>query len=167
MKRPFGFTLIELMVAIAIFAIIAGLAAPSFVEMLRRNRIAVASNELLVALQLARSEAIKHRRQVIVCARNEHGTACVNNANWAGGWLVGSAVDNNNALDVTDAVDVIRVWDPLGGALAVAGPGAGIVFEPDGRREAAADALISVSEAGVVRNVTVLPTGRARVDSSY
>lgn len=167
MKKAFGFTLIELMVALAIFAIITGLAAPSFVEMLRSNRIATASNELLVALQLARSEAIKQRRQIIVCRRDGAGTACVNDGDWSGGWLVGAARGGNNSLDVGDPVDVIRVWDEPSGDLAVTGIAAGLVFEPDGRRVAAVDINLNVSVAGVTRTVTISPTGRARAVSPY
>lgn len=167
MKKAYGFTLIELMVALAIFSIIAGLAAPSFVEMLRNNRIATASNELLVALQLARSEAIKQRRQIIVCRRDGVGAACVNDGDWSAGWLVGAAQGNNNSLDSADPVDVIRVWDEPGGDLVVTGIAAGLVFEPDGRREAAVDVNLDVSVAGVTRTVTISPTGRARAVSGY
>lgn len=57
--RSDGFTLVELMVTLAVAAILLGIAVPSFRDMLERNRIAAQSNELLGGLQTARSEAIR------------------------------------------------------------------------------------------------------------
>lgn len=57
--RSSGFTLIELMVTIAVAAILLGIAVPSFQTMLERNRVAAQTNEVLGGLQMARSEAIR------------------------------------------------------------------------------------------------------------
>lgn len=54
-----GFTLIELMVTIAVAAVLLGIAVPSFQDMLERNRVAAQTNEVLGGLQMARSEAIR------------------------------------------------------------------------------------------------------------
>lgn len=70
-----GFTVIELMVAVAIIAIIAGIAAPSFVNLIRGNRVTSAGNELVALMQIARSEAISRRSTVLVCPSDD-GAAC-------------------------------------------------------------------------------------------
>ena len=54
-----GFTMVELMVTLAVAAVLLGIAVPSFQGMLERNRVAAQSNELLGGLQAARSEAIR------------------------------------------------------------------------------------------------------------
>jgi type IV fimbrial biogenesis protein FimT len=78
-----GFTLIELMVVVAIVAILAGLAAPSFVELSRNNKLAAAASALQVSLNVARSEAIKQgfNSRVTVAANGTAGT-------WTNGWTV-------------------------------------------------------------------------------
>ena len=80
-----GFTLIELMVTIAIVAIVAAFAIPAF----KTNSPSMEANELLGALQYARFAAIKNAQNVIVCplasgSTNTCGTATA----WNTGWLV-------------------------------------------------------------------------------
>lgn len=86
-KSERGFTLAELMVTLAILAILSALAAPSFQDMIARNRLSVSSNELLVALQTARSEATRLARNVVVCPSTT-GNSCAGGTSWHGGWIV-------------------------------------------------------------------------------
>jgi type IV fimbrial biogenesis protein FimT len=62
-----GFTLLELMVAITVLGILTALAVPSFTTTINRNRLAGQSNELLAAMQFARSEAIRTSASVTFC----------------------------------------------------------------------------------------------------
>lgn len=62
-----GFTLVELMVAVALLAILLGLAVPSFQTTIARNRLSTQANELLSALQASRSEALRRNRTVRFC----------------------------------------------------------------------------------------------------
>lgn len=80
MERVKGFTLIELMVTIAVLAIVIGIAVPSFAAMIRDNRAESQSGSMATALNLARSEAVKRGQNVTV--RPVSGT------NWTGGWEV-------------------------------------------------------------------------------
>lgn len=70
-----GFTIIELMVTVAILAIIAGIAAPSFTNLIRSNRVTSAGNELVALLQIARSEAVSNRATATVCPSTD-GSTC-------------------------------------------------------------------------------------------
>lgn len=82
-----GFTLVELAVTLAVAAILLTLATPSFAELLRRNRLAAAGNELVTALHVARAEALRRGRPVSVCASTDQ-RSCAGNTNWATGWVV-------------------------------------------------------------------------------
>ncbi|MDR1648079.1 MAG: GspH/FimT family pseudopilin [Zoogloeaceae bacterium] len=81
-----GFTLVELMVAITIVAILAVFMVPSIREMIQRNRVSSYSNELITALALARSEAIRRGTPAAVVRSD------VDNSDLAQGWRVEAAL---------------------------------------------------------------------------
>ena len=89
-----GFSLVELLVAIAIVAILVAAAFPSFEGSLRRNRLATTTNELIASVSLARSEAIRSTDGGGVCASAD-GLAC--GSDWNAGWLVWVDGGNNAA----------------------------------------------------------------------
>jgi len=82
-----GFTLIELMVAVAMIAILSAVAAPSFSDMMVRSAIRSASSDLGADLNVARAEAIRVGGRVSVCPRASP-TAMACGSDWAQGWLV-------------------------------------------------------------------------------
>lgn len=80
--------MVELLIVMAIGAILAMVAAPSMREMLRSMRLSSANSLLLGDLNLARAEAIKRNARVLICGRNAGGTDCAGSTNWSVGWLV-------------------------------------------------------------------------------
>jgi type IV fimbrial biogenesis protein FimT len=96
--RTRGFTLIEMLMTIAIASILMGLAIPSFRYITNSNRIASELNGLLGDLQLARAEAIKDGRPVTVCQSSD-GASCTNSTGWQGGWIVFSDPTNVGVYD--------------------------------------------------------------------
>lgn len=116
MKKQSGFTLIELLVTIAILAILLGIGVPSFRSMVESNRIRTVSNDLVSALQLARSEAVKRGVPITLCSSNDQASC---SGAWANGWVV-----RNDAV-AADAP--FRVWPAIHGDVAIAVPGT-VVF---------------------------------------
>jgi type IV fimbrial biogenesis protein FimT len=87
-----GFTLIELLITVSIAAIMLTLAIPSFQSFLLNNRLTSQTNDFVLALASARSEAVKRGVRVSVCSRDSDAT-CAASTTWGNGWLV--FVDNN------------------------------------------------------------------------
>ena len=98
--RQTGFTLLELMIVVAIAGIVMAIGVPSFQSITTNNRIAANTNEFITALNLARSEAVKRGATVSVC-KNED---CDGTGSWSDGWVI---LDDNN--------EVLRVFDELAG----------------------------------------------------
>jgi type IV fimbrial biogenesis protein FimT len=111
MRNPsHGFTLLELMIGLAIGAILLGIAVPSFTAIIRQNRIANQTNEFMVTLALARSEAVKRGTRVSICSSNVAQTACSGATDWGNGWLLLSdPVDPAGAVNIDGAAPDDRV----------------------------------------------------------
>jgi type IV fimbrial biogenesis protein FimT len=84
-----GFTIVELMVTVCLAAILFGFAIPSFRRMIVNNRLVTQTNDLIGAINYARSEAITQNTSVTFCrAADETATTCVaSTANWTF-WIV-------------------------------------------------------------------------------
>ena len=101
MREQQGFSLIELMVALAILVILVTVAIPSFTGSLLRANATSLADSLITSLNYAKSEAISRNARVYLCARNADGSDCLNGAaDWNTGWLIRLAADDNTLRDV-------------------------------------------------------------------
>ncbi|MCL5968283.1 MAG: GspH/FimT family pseudopilin [Betaproteobacteria bacterium] len=129
-SRVRGVTLIEVMVVVGIVgivAILAMMAAPNFRAMIERNQINSATNELMMGLQLARSEAIRLNSTVTLC-RSANGTSCASPTGWENGWIVfhdrngdGAVTPAQPGPPAVAADAVLRSWGALGPRLTLRG----------------------------------------------
>ncbi len=127
-----GFTLIELVVTLALAALVLGFAVPSTVHMMRTSTVISMNNDVVADLQYARSEAIKRNVPVTMCA-STNGTACAaaNSNNWDTGWIVfveSTAFDGTRAnaepivrTHTGATTDTMTIRTGTGGVLTVAG----------------------------------------------
>lgn len=165
MMHKAGFTLIELMITIAMLAILASLAAPSFQQMIVNNRIATDTNLLIGDLNLARGEAIKRGARVTVCA-SSNGTSCTGAADWSAGRLVfvdegvAGTVDGNDgdAAHSLRNIAAVSNGNSLGESTAFA-PSGYVSYLSTGFSSSVG--TLTICHSGYVgRNVSISATGR-------
>ena len=139
-----GFTMIELMVTIAIMAILIALAVPSFRTLIINSRITTHANELLAGLQLARSEAIRSNARAVLCASTNIST-CTGGPNWTGGWIAFVDTDRNGNRNGAETIlrsGTIRAGTVVVNSAAIGAAGS-VVFRSDGIARVGAGALLT------------------------
>ncbi len=149
-----GFTMIELMITIAIATILIALAVPNFTRFIRQGQYTSAGNELVTGFNYARNEAINRQRSVAVAAIG--GT-------WVNGWRAFLDTNRNAVFDGTDVV--LRQGNPIAG-INITSTFTVAAFDQNGRRsnDTAAFLGFEVSKSGgptdLVRRVCVARNGR-------
>ena len=140
LARISGFTTIELMVTLAVAAIVFAIALPSFRNMLGDQRVQAASSDLYASLIYARSEAIKRNQFVAVCAKTDDGFGCQNSTDWARGWIVFIDGDGNGFPGAVS--DILKRQDTIP-SVTLTGTGSNVSYQRDGRLRAAATAFVT------------------------
>ncbi len=159
--RSAGFTLIELLVTLSIAAIMLTVAIPSFRDFLLNSRLSAQTNEFVLALASAKSEAVKRGTLVTVCSRSSD-TACAGNTTWDSGWLV--FVDGGVAGTVDGADVVLQVGSPLTGGNTLRSALQRVTFQNTGFSSGFLGTFSFCDTRGAVeaRGVVVSAQGRVR-----
>ena len=105
-QLPSGFTLLELLITLAVSAILIGLAMPSMQSLLGDSEMTSTSNEFVYSLQTARSEAIKRAGPVGLCPSTapEADEPVCDGSDYARGWIVFFDADGNGSRETTDQI---------------------------------------------------------------
>lgn len=159
-----GFTLVELMVALAVFGILVSVAVPGFRDFARNSCLTNTANAIVGGAGLARAEAVRQRRAVTFGAA-PHPTEA-NRFDWQSGWSVWVDADADGQFDAGEAV--VRSYDQrcpeteiLSTNLALTAP---LRYEPTGAASRQLDLVLCDNrddESG--RRVIVSPIGRPEV----
>lgn len=164
-----GFTLVEMMMTLAIASILLGVVAPGMAALLDSNRLQTTTQNLFSAMMLTRSEALKRNREVIMC-KSTDGAACATGTGtqWEQGWLV--YVDANDDSTV-DADEILRVDGPLSGDMTLRVAGAfseNITYGTDGSASGAGTFILCNKDAdkSIAREVAVSLTGRPKMNKT-
>lgn len=153
--RHRGVTLIELVVGIALLAILLAIAAPNFQGMTASSRLTSASNDLLGTLQQARAQAIRIGARVTVC-RSTNGIQCSTAAGvgWDRGWIVfQDATRDSFDAQVEDGEAILSHTTAIPNGTSIAGNAAVVnyvSFAADGRPRLMGGAV----QAGTLRVCT-------------
>ena len=165
LTRMRGVTIIELMIALVILAILLVIAVPSFNDFVRTMRLNSSMTDLRSDLQLARSESIRRNSRVLLCPRSTAtSTTCataVTATTWMNGWLVCHDTDADGACDAgtTSDPNPVRVRSAPGLPLSLTGPTASVTFFPVGNANGAAIFTVTATGTSSSRSTTVAPSG--------
>lgn len=129
-----GFTLIEMMVALAVMAILLSIAVPSFNDALLGTRLGAQANNLAAGATTARSEAIKRNATVTMCVSTD-GTTCADSGGWEQGWIVKCNTENNTTCNSAGTSTIVL------------------------QRQQAAASGLKITEASGLRTLTFTATG--------
>jgi type IV fimbrial biogenesis protein FimT len=123
--RSHGFTLVEMMVVVAILAILAGVAAPSFTKTIASQRAKSAGVDIYLALVKARSEAVK-RNAVVTLAPKSGG--------WQNGWQIANPANSADILEDHGAATNAAITGPTS-----------VIYRPSGRLQAGSSVSMVVT----------------------
>jgi len=112
--RCLGYTLLELLLTIAVASVALTLAVPSFSALAARQRQQAEINALFHAVHLARKESIVRRRVVSLCPSFD-GRRCTPGSDWSGGFLMFENTDRDEPPQVDDGEPVLQVHRALPG----------------------------------------------------
>lgn len=157
-----GFTLVELMVTVAVLAILITLAVPSFRDLLSNSRSASLTNELLFSLKLARSESIKRGVRTALCPRKDGDAPVCSTSvdDWTNGWVARVA---EGCVDDCEVLHDSRQGIP---SHAVRYNQTQVSFDRSGRLLGSVGGTFTVCDAKVGssgRQVVLSGTGRTRL----
>lgn len=158
-----GFTLVEMVVTVAIVAILLGIAIPSYNETILNMKLTSYANNLVASILLGRSEAIKRNAVVSLCVSSS-GTACTGGG-WEQGWILMCRTTDSKICDPAGAgTIVIQTQPPLstGWKLSEAAALTTIAFQPTGTGATSADLTVCRSSplGAMERHVMISTTGR-------
>ena len=114
MKKENGFTLIELIVSMAIAAIVLSVGVPTFRGVILDNGMAANANRFATSINLARSSAVRYQRNAVICASanwNQATPTCSTGTDWSVGWVVYVDKDRDGAIDADEIVSVAEPMD--------------------------------------------------------
>jgi len=135
MKTSRGFTMVELIVAIAVVAILTTLAAPSFIKLIQSNSMSSVVNTFLADMRYARSEAIRRGGNVVLCRSSNAETTATcgtgSTVGWESGWIIFHDLNGSGTRTASGSgkEPLLRVQGPITSVNTISESGAATTFK--------------------------------------
>ncbi len=160
MSKQRGFTLVELLMTVVVLSILIALAVPSFREMMDKNAVTTAANDLLSSVLIARSEAVKRESPVVIRKVSS----------WGSRYQVFNDLNGNNNFNASTESPVILDNILPDSSVTITGNGAAstyIRFNPRGRASlTTSNDYFSISKGSATRYICFSATGRPRIQEA-
>ncbi|MCP4390002.1 MAG: prepilin-type N-terminal cleavage/methylation domain-containing protein [Gammaproteobacteria bacterium] len=169
MKKNSGFNLLELVIVLALVAIVVSIAIPSMRTFSQNDRLITNINSMVGHLAYARSEAVKRSQQVSVCVSSDSQDAVPSctGGSWEDGWVVYIDADANGTFDSGNDT-VIKTHAPLVGnnTLSAAGVGTQITYNNRGFLASNTGSLVLCDDrsGNFGKTLSLSPIGRVRME---
>jgi len=150
-----GFTLVELVVTMVIIGILSMIAIPSFRHLTRSSEVISATNELVTALNVARTEAVTRRINVSVCMSTDQAS-CATTGNWDQGWIV--------YIGDTSVGEVLRSYSSPSPKVTMVGTKTRMTYAPSGYFSGVFNDTIQVKSNDKQINIITSANGRVRTE---
>lgn len=169
-----GFTLVELLVSMAVLAVLLGIAVPSFQAVVASSQLSSRTNDLVGALSLARSEAIRRGVRVTLC-KSSDGASCASTGDWDQGWITFVDTTRSGTDAAVDSGEtVIQIYQGNANAVSIKGStnvANYVSFASDGRAKVMAgtpqtgtlrpcSSSTALSNDSRARSIEITTTGR-------
>ncbi len=157
-SHSFGFTVTELVMALAIMSVALGIGLPNFRSIISRQRLTTVSNGIASTLQLARNEAIKRNTYVGLIPRAS--------GNWESGWIMFVDKNNNETLEEGSGDVILSYYDSLHNIKLTMSPGFSPFYTSTGRIKGIGGNFTVCATADIkdFRKIVIANTGRVRVE---
>lgn len=173
--RQSGFTLFELMIALAMVGILVGVAAPSFNNWGHQTRVVTTQNDFVTALNYARSEAVRRGRLVTVCSTSNFVQCDDAQGAFAGGWMAFTDSLGSQQGRVGNDEEILQMWRGPGqngvsftssgtDSAWITFTGTGLVSPNTGTKTYFLQSVACTPEETKRRRITVSPIGAVRTD---
>lgn len=164
MNRIHAFTLIEMLVTIAIVAILAAVALPSYQSIISSGEQKAAVTALIGSLHFARSEAVKRSQAVVLCTSSDNEN-CTDDTLWSDGWII--FVDADNDSDFSSGDEIIKIEQAQGRNVAISTPSnLEKTFRYRSNGQGSTSGLFTVCDSrgsAVAKAISINATGRPQV----
>ena len=147
-SRPNGVTLVELLMVLAIMGVLLTLAAPTFADAIRNNRLTSQVNRMVFALTLGRSEAVKRAGPVTLC-KSSTAAGCTPAAQWHEGWIAFADADRDQVYDPGDGESLLRIDEALIDGYSLRGSSAiadAVTFDANGTSQVQGTFVVCLGE---------------------
>lgn len=167
-----GFTLVELLITLAVAAVLLTTAVPSMTSMIVNNRITTQANDFIGAIQYARSESLRRSSFVTICP-SSNGTSCAvlsgSSHNWAIGYIIFTDDDGDGTVDAGDD-EIIRIFEELAGETTFVGDATNLRYMPTGYQNGTSTAAFTLSASNCTgdkeRVININSIGRPTISKS-